>query len=127
MSKTTQENPLKGLSVPSVAEMVQMVMQSFGIATIDLAKPEDREKFQKALHSSLERVLRWELQEPLEKATSKAVAHVLSLMGNQNYQELRKMRQAASLERRRAKAVVDGRQRKIEIEAHRQKRKGLLQ
>jgi len=122
-----QENPLKGLSVPSVGEMADYILNQCGIATIDLANAEQRQRFRKLLVSLIGRVLRWELQDPLEKAACKAVAHVLSLMEDPNYQEHRKQRRVASLERRRERDAERKREHKLEAESRRQQRKGLVQ
>lgn len=106
--------------------MVNSVMDHFGISTVDFANAEHRERFQKILRSSLERAIRWQLQDPMEKAVGKAVAHVIALMGNSNYQELRRLRQKASLERRKERDIERARERKVEMEERRQQSSGIV-
>jgi hypothetical protein len=125
--KERDQNPLKGLRVPSIDEIVAEVVDSFGLATIDLADREQRERFRVYLKRCIGHVLRWRLREPLEKATGRAVQHILELMEDERYQEARALRRKRARELRSERIAERRREGNIAREVRRQERKRLVQ
>jgi hypothetical protein len=126
------DNPLAGLSVPSVAELVEYVMTTIGTATIDLSNQVQRDKLRLLLSVSLERTIQFGLQEALEKATGKAVSHVLALMRDPAYQKARKARRKETLKRNRERISERAKQTEIDRNAMilkriAEKHKGVMQ
>jgi hypothetical protein len=125
--KQQRENPLKGLSVPSVEEIAEEIIGHFGIATIDLADQKQRQRFHQYLSHELRSVIRRRLVRAIERACSKAVKHVIQLMDDTRYQELRALRAEAAKERAKERAEKRSRETQAEREARRQARRGLVQ
>lgn len=98
--KTRKEpNPIGRLSVPSVSDMADEIMRMIGLGTLDMANEQHRSQLRSYLINVIGREIEWKLRDPLEKATAKAISHVLALMQDENYQEVRRIRRAASRER----------------------------
>lgn len=122
-----QGNPLGGLSVPSVEDLTDDILGRFGTQTIDLADPIQRKRMHHAICVSLRDALAWRVFPELERATSKAVTHVLRLMEDPDYQEVRRIRRAESLKRQKEKQAEEDKKLMLAREARKQQRRGLVQ
>lgn len=105
------DNPLAGLQIPSLAEIVEKAVGMLGIGTLDLAHPLQRERLRKALEQNLSLELEWTLQKTVEAAAARAVSHVFKVMRDPDYQGKRRKRLAKSrqegLQRRAEKAEAE--------------------
>ncbi len=84
------DNPLAGLRIPSLREIVATAVDRLGKGTLDLAHPLNRERLISHLESSLNHAMRWELERAIAAATARAVSHVFNVMRDADYQEKKK-------------------------------------
>lgn len=87
------ENPLAGISIPSLRDIVEQAIGRMGIATIDLANPLQRGRLVSYLEQSLGLAINLELERAIEAATKRAVTHVFRVMRDAEYQEKKKRHQ----------------------------------
>lgn len=99
------DNPLAGLRIPSMNDIVDAAIDRIGDRIIDLGNPLQRRRLKSYIASGLSLAFQCELERALQAATQMALKHVFRIMDDPDYQEKRK--------RYRAKRAVD---RKIERE-----------
>ncbi len=124
----TGDNPLSGMRIPSLDELIDEAMADFGQdVTLNLADPKDRVRLRRAIAWALDRIIRWDLSRPLAEASERAIRHVLRTMIDPDHARKRTQARAESakrsLERRRAEQT----RRAAEAEERRQQQKGLVQ
>jgi hypothetical protein len=119
------DNPLAGLKIPSLEQIVEQAVSYLGIRTVDLANPLERRRFKDRLEQCLSMALDFKLKRALEAATERAVEHVFRVMKDAEYQEKRhkhrEKRRKASAEKREQReeqerqARMDYSRKKLEI------------
>jgi hypothetical protein len=108
------DNPLAGLSIPSLDEIVDEVMSLLPKSTIDLGNAIMRDRVRQVLFRGLNNRMDT-LHDAVEKSATKAVSHVFKTMLDPQYQEKRAKRRKGNTERRlvhlqeRAKQEADAR------------------
>jgi len=125
-----QLNPLRGLSVPSVDEIADAILERFerlGIVTIDLRQASQRDQFRKYLRTALRTSIQFKLDRVLTRACAKAIEHVMRLMEDPDYQEHRAKRRKEALAARKIRKAARLAEQQIEIESRRQQRRGVIQ
>lgn len=90
------ENPLSGLSVPSVKALAAEIVSRIRPGVLDLSNPLQRQRLANYLEYALGMALNLEVRSTLSKATERAIAHVFRLMDDPDYQEKRRRRLAES-------------------------------
>lgn len=120
-----RDNPLAGLSVPSLEWAVSEAVGRLG-GTLDLNLAKDRQRLIGALVRSLGLEFRWYLARAFEKACGKACEHVAALMEDEDYQAKRSAAQRQRHERRKQR-MQENAAKQIDSEAARQKHQGLVQ
>lgn len=121
------DNPLAGIRVPSIDEIVTESLSCLGEATVDLGNPKERARLHAHLRRYLGSAIRWRMHKALQQATGKALEHVIKLMEDEGYQEKRAARRRESAARRVEKLKDRARQQNADVEARRQAEKGLVQ
>jgi hypothetical protein len=109
------ENPLSGISVSSVKDIAEGVVERLSSSTLDLANPLQRKRLQDYIEHQLNAAISFELEHALQAASGKAITHIFRLMRDSDYQKKRKQNRVY-----RAKLRLE-KKRKIE-EAARQSR-----
>lgn len=95
------DNPLAGLSIPSISDIVEGVMTGLGGGIFDLSHPLQRSRLKKLIENSLRMILEIEVKHALQAATERAVAHVFKVMEDAEYQEKKRVNR----EKRRLKSM----------------------
>jgi hypothetical protein len=122
------DNPLAGISVPSVEELIDRAIAHLGTnGIIDLSNASQRLRLRDALVRTFGCEMRWRFAKAFQQASERAISHVVKLSVDPEYQE----KKAAARERSRADAkkrkVESAKQQAVADEAYRQKRAGLVQ
>ena len=84
------DNPLSGISIPSLKGIAEEVVERMGEGVIDLRNPMQRQRLRDYIERSLEMSMQFGLERAIQKATERAVAHVFRVMRDADYQEKRR-------------------------------------
>ena len=84
------DNPLAGVSIPSVADIVRKAVDDLGGGVIDLRNPLQRQRLRDRLEQSINHGLQWELERAITAVTEKAVRHVFAVTRDSAYQDKRR-------------------------------------
>src|ERR1035438_1187815 len=94
------DNPLSGISIPSLKGIAEEVVERMGEGVIDLRNPMQRQRLRDYIERSLEMSMQFGLERAIQKATERAVAHVFRVMRDADYQEKRRQRLACAAKKR---------------------------
>jgi hypothetical protein len=105
------DNPLAGISIPSLCDIAEEVVGRMGTSKIDLSNPLQRRRLKDYIEQALGMAINFELERALQAASSKAVTHVFRVMRDADYQAKRRLAAVARAARR-----VEAKQKKAEAE-----------
>lgn len=97
------DNPLSGISIPSLVDVADEVVGRMGEGTIDLRNPMQRQRLKRFIEQAIDSALKFKLEHALEKATARAIDHVFQVMRDADYQEKRRKRAAERVKIREEK------------------------
>lgn len=110
-----KENPLAGISIPSLTGMVDDVVEQLGRRQIDLSNGLERQRLKQYLVQGIDYAFKFQLEDALHKATDKAVTHVFRVMRDEEYQRKR----AEASERRKTGRLQRAAEKEKEAQAER--------
>ena len=100
------DNPLSGISIPSLKDIADEVVGRMGEGVIDLRNPMQRQRLKNYIEQAIGMSMQFGLERATKKAAELAVGHVFQVMRDADYQEKRRKRREAT-----AKNLAENRKR----------------
>lgn len=97
------DNPLAGVPIPSLSDIVESAVERLGDGVVDLSNKLQKDRLREWLVHTLDCAITSELERAINISMNKAVTHVFRVMRDEHYQAKRKRRLEESRKQRALK------------------------